>query len=64
MLISIYRKENDMDIEQLSVNLPRTDKKQFQVKCTLSNTDMTTIIKKFISLYLSDNEVLMPLLTD
>lgn len=48
----------------LRVDLPKSEKIQFMVKCAENDTDMTTIVKKFISLYLSDNEVLMPLLSD
>jgi hypothetical protein len=53
-----------MKIEQLKVYVPETKKIEFQIKCTKNHSDMTKIINKFISLYLSDNDVLMPLLID
>lgn len=53
-----------MKIGQLKVYIPEAKKTEFQVKCTKNHSDMTKIVNKFISLYLSDNEELMPLLAD
>jgi hypothetical protein len=54
----------NQEITQLKVYVPETKKINFQVKCTKNRSDMTKIVNKFISLYLSDNEALMPLLSD
>ena len=54
----------NQEIAQLKVYVPDLTKIKFQAKCTENRSDMTKIVNKFISLYLSDNEVLMPLLTD
>ena len=53
-----------MQLKSLRVDLPKDEQIRFNIKCTQNETNMTTIIRKFISLYLSDNEVLMPLLSD
>lgn len=53
-----------MELKSLRVDLPKDMQIGFNIKCTQNETTMTTVIKKFISLYLSDNEVLMPLLSE
>jgi hypothetical protein len=54
----------NQEIAQLKVYVPEFNKIKFQAKCTENRSDMTKIVNKFISLYLSDNEALMPLLSD
>lgn len=54
----------NQEISQLKVYVPEITKIKFQVKCTENRSDMTKVVNKFISLYLSDNEALIPLLAD
>lgn len=54
----------NQEIKQLKVYVPELNIIEFKSKCTKNRSDMTKVVNKFISLYLSDNEALMPLLSE